>query len=256
MWAAWRDLREAVRDHPFYARTEARAAKDPGYVLRCYVTLFAARTAMLRPLYLHDLYRHDLDGLPDSDDPHIADHQRVNLLCRMLATEPVGLLEDWNVLGLDRRLGWSMQDSLRFWFLDERWMADEMAALHAVRRQAHAAVHHPALRYWFMNGIDAIGDVVFNLTYPIALAYQEREGGRWPLYMGGEHHLLYETVRKDWRTCIEPSDLTEAPLSADAEAQALQILTVIRHRLLPQFDKLVELLDSSASSVRDALAGE
>ncbi len=257
IWQAWQKVVQGYADHRFVPLIGKRGKTDPAYTLRSVLLLFALRVCMLHTFFRDDLYREDLDGdagdACEMDPVELAAHRRVNTLCRMLSTEPIGLLADWRTLGLDDA-PWSLDQWLHFWFLDERWAKAEQEAMHALRREAHAVRHHPILRYWMIMVFDTTGMVVFPTTQPVARAYFEQEHGRPLTYLEGNVHLRYHLVTDDWMTSLDLGDLTTLrPLTPAEERQAFRIFDVYARLMRRQFDKLAELLEADGDCVYNVL---
>ena len=243
LWATWERHRQRFANHPFAALLHSASEHDLGYFLRAATLLFAMRIGSMHTFYAHD---------GRVDQPAVGPGSEIIAFVRQtFSTEAESLMHDWDVLDMDRRIPWRMEELLNFWFLDEVYGRPEMQALHAFREQALQARNDPMITYWAFLSIHFMAQAFFANSKPLAKRFSEAHPELSPLlYLQGVHHLRYAEVVADWSAPSHPTSHGHLPVTAAQHQRILDMMEVFSTLGLHQFDRLVQALSTDRERFR------
>ncbi len=140
-------------------------------------------------------------------------------------------LEDWERLGMDRRLGWRASDTLWWLFLAE---ANETARAHGFHFLSMGVADggDPLLRFAHSEVIETCGNVFFEAVAPIAAALSARTGVDYR-YLG-PYHLARETGHVDTEGMFE-----DVVLDGPRRTRALNLANAMFDIFEEMFDRFL-----------------
>lgn len=165
-------------------------------------------------------------------EPRDAEERAINRWTERLASHGILYIHDWNVLGLDRILGWSSRETIEHYFLGER-SEIHRHAMALVKKRAFAS-DSARLRYWLMRALEDGGQVLFDALGPVVAAAEgplEAELRYW----GGQHHVTHPEQPAD----PEADHVAFATLPLDEAERASALITI--DTIFDNFERLFEL---------------
>ncbi|MGW8356507.1 hypothetical protein [Streptomyces wedmorensis] len=211
--------------HPFYQWLHNRREVTAKQALQRFLPMWAMDIMGYRDLNHYAMrYPH----------PTLAREHAVNRWVDDLTTHNTLYLADWQQLDLDRLLGWSASDTLRFCFLDPQM---DVHRRNIVKFTTLAAANpDPVLRLWLMHALESSGDAFFHNTRQLALQAEADNPGLRLDYLADRHDIAHRPHLADPR--IEPVSFKDLPLGDDDCQGAIDMIDTV-------FDSVDEQLDIS-----------
>ncbi|MGK4008240.1 hypothetical protein WMF31_36820 [Sorangium sp. So ce1036] len=112
----------------------------------------------------------------------------INRWCDDLETHNGLFLNDWIALGMDEALGWQARETLKFCFLDRDVDVHRRNMCTFVKLAMGNP--KPALRYWFLEAMEASGHAFFENVKDLAHVVERQKGIRLD-YLGDRHEVAH-----------------------------------------------------------------
>ena len=223
-------------NHPFAALFREARGDDAVFALRCAALILARRICALHAFYKFDCRTGEAVTGPEADV--------VNFLSATLATEAQLFFHDWEILGMDRLIPWSMADLLEWWFSDPTYGRPEMETLHEFRREALRVHDDPIVKYWVFMSIDFMSRAFFGSSRVLTERFERANPAGPPLvYLNGNtSHLLYVEGSPDWLHPPFRTSLAHLPVNEDQRATILRMMDVFARHGRKMFDNLARAL--------------
>ncbi|WP_437618601.1 hypothetical protein [Sorangium sp. So ce1151] len=133
----------------------------------------------------------------------------INQWCDDLETHSELFMNDWDALDMDSVLGWTASDMLKFYFLDRHMDVHRRNMCTFLK----LAMRHgsPALRFWFLEAMEASGHAFFENVKRLAVAVEQQRGIRLD-YLGDRHDVKHPSRerRVDPAACITSERISPA----------------------------------------------
>lgn len=234
---AWQTQQTAAMNHPLFHSLISTPEHKCLQTLRSIMLFFTKRSYALYGFNLHEL----------AAECETASLEAFKKIRSLFSSHHALFVHDWHALHMDDALTSRGVSFLNAAVFDDALSAPEVTALDELKREAQQSVTSPEMGIWCYLSMYGIASAMTTATKKLCAQYESRYPNNQALaYLGGQFHLLYDEIDKQYNQAELIDDLFGHDIDEQQENMIIRLLELSHQFGMAQWDALYQFIQDES----------